>query len=270
MTEHSPLAPPASLDWRRIAHTRAGTRLGHRVVYHARLDSTNVLARALLRDGAPDGTVVLADEQTQGRGRLGRRWLAPSCSGLALSVCLRPPPGFPLPTLSMAAALAAGDVVRAVAGTSCALKWPNDVLVDGAKVCGILLELDEADGAWSVVVGIGLNVNAAPDLPGVTCLAAITGAPLEREPLLLGLLAALERYVDLAGCAPEMVWRAWRERLETVGRRVRVSAPDGAVEGVAEGVDDEGALLLRLDDGTWRTLHAGAVTLAAPPESTAR
>jgi len=143
------------------------------------------------------------------------------------------------------------------------LKWPNDVLVDGAKVGGILLELDEAGASWTVVIGIGLNVNAAPDLPGVCALSAATGAPIAREPLLIDLLERLEAYVTLAAYEPATVRRLWRERLVTLGRPVRVQAPDGAFEGVALDVDAEGALLVRGSDGAVRAVHAGDVTLSS-------
>jgi BirA family biotin operon repressor/biotin-[acetyl-CoA-carboxylase] ligase len=262
MTESIDAAFPA-LDWQAIARACAHGRLGRRVVYHASIGSTNALARALLRDGALDGTVVLADEQTQGRGRLGRRWVAPARSGLAISVCLRPASSTHLPAFSMAAPLAAGDVVRGLVGPRCTLKWPNDVRVDGAKLCGILLELEQLGGSWGVVVGIGLNVNAAPDLPGASSLAAAIGAPLPREPLAIDLLAVLERYVALAEDQPQVLLQLWRDRLETLGQRVSAQGPDGVLHGLAEDVDAEGALLLRQDDGTLRAVHAGDVTLAA-------
>ncbi len=239
-------------------------QLGSHIVYYPSVDSTNSRARALLREGAVHGAVVVADEQTQGRGRLGRRWTAPPRSGLAVSVCLRPPAGFPLPLVTVTAALAVGDTVRAVVGASrCTLKWPNDVLVDGRKVCGILVELDGTPGAWTVVVGIGLNVNAAPPLPTAISLASAVGVPVPREPLLIDLLAALEGYLDHATTQPEAVMSLWRDRLDTLGRRVRVAAPSGVLEGLALDVDGDGALLLRLDDGTIRPLHAGDVSLTS-------
>lgn len=251
------------LDWQRVARARAGSRLGQAIVYYPSVDSTNTVARALAREGAADGTVVLADEQTRGRGRHGRRWLASPRSGLAVSVLLRPAADFPLHTLTMAAALAASDVVGALAGRRCALKWPNDVLVDGAKVGGILLELDQVGSDWTVVVGVGLNVNAAPDLPGVQALADATGATeIAREPLLIDLLAALEAYVTLAAHEPATVPRLWRERLVTLGQPVGVRAPDGMLEGVAVDVDAEGALLVRLPNGALRAVHAGDVSLS--------
>jgi len=256
------LDSPEPLDWRRVARARAGARLGHNIIYYPSIGSTNTAARTLARAGTPDGTVVLTDEQTQGRGRHGRRWTAPPRSGLAVSVLLRPAPDFPLYTFTMAAALAACDAVRTLTGPRCALKWPNDVLVDGAKAGGILLELDEAGASWTVVIGIGLNVNAAPDLPGVRTLRAATGAPVAREPLLIKLLERLEAYVTLAAYEPATVRRLWRERLATLGRPVRVQAPDGAFEGMAIDVDAEGALLVRGGDGAVRAVHAGDVTLS--------
>ena len=254
---------PEPLDWQRVARSRAGARIGSSIKYYPSIGSTNTVVRALARDGAPDGTVALADEQTQGRGRHGRRWTAPPRTGLAVSVLLRPTPDFPLYTLTMAAALAVCDAARALTGPRCTLKWPNDVLVDGAKVGGILLDLDEAGTAWTVVIGIGLNVNAAPDLPGVRALSAATGTPVAREPLLIDLLERLEAYVTLAAYEPATVRRLWRDRLVTLGRSVRVQAADGAFEGVAIDVDAEGALLVRGSDGAVRVVHAGDVTLSS-------
>lgn len=255
------MMPDKSLDWQAVSAARAGARIGRRIVYEAALPSTNLHARALARDGGADGIVVLTDDQTQGRGRLGRRWLVPPCSGITVSIVLRPPPDFALHTLAPAAALAVHDAIYGATGADCTLKWPNDVLLDGAKVAGILIELDQLDGAWMVIAGIGLNVNAAPDLPTATCLAAALGAPLAREPLLIGLLAAFESYANLAADRPDDVLSQWRERLTTLGRQVRVRTPSGDVSGVALDVDREGALLVRADDAMIHTLHAGDVTL---------
>jgi len=255
---------PQSLDWSQVKRARAGARIGKHIIYHPTLESTNALGRALLRAGAVDGAVVVTDDQTQGRGRHGRHWVAPPASGLAVSVLLRPDPDFPLYTYSMAAALAADDVVRAAVGDRCTLKWPNDVLVDGAKVAGILLEIESVAGAWAVVAGIGLNVNATPDVANATSLAAAQGMPMvERERVLIDLLAALEERLDSAVSAPDTLVQVWRDRLETLGQRVRVQVADtDVVEGVAVDVDAEGALLVRADDGTIHTLHAGDVTLS--------
>ncbi len=254
----------APLNWRAVAAGRQAARLGRAVVYEPALPSTNTLARALAREGALDGTVVLTDDQTAGRGRLGRVWVVPACSGLTVSVLLRLSAAFPLHTLTPAAALAVGDVVGAVVGLRCTLKWPNDVLVDGAKVAGILIEVDALSDGWTAVVGVGLNVNAAPPLATAACLAHAAGKPLAREPLLLGLLSALEERLGLAAQDPGALMGLWRARLVTLGRRVRVAVPDGMLEGLAVDVDAEGSLIVRLDDGARRTVRAGDVAPAAP------
>lgn len=251
-----------SLDWRGVAQARAEACIGGHVVYRQATASTNRLARTLLREGCVDGTVVVCDDQTQGRGRLGRQWSLAPYSGLAVSICLRLPDGFALPCLTPAAALAVSDVVSALVGARCTLKWPNDVLVDGAKVCGILCELDEATRGWSAVVGIGLNVNAAPDLETASCLAAAVGRPLQREPLLVELLTALEGNLARATSSPAEIIQLWRERLATLGTRVVVRTPAALVDGLAVDVDAEGALLVRRDDGAIEAVHAGDVTLA--------
>jgi BirA family biotin operon repressor/biotin-[acetyl-CoA-carboxylase] ligase len=232
-------------------------------VYEPALPSTNTLARTLARAGATDGTVVLTDDQTAGRGRLGRTWVVPPCSGLTVSALLRLSSTFPLYTLTPAAALAVADVAGAVVGPRCTLKWPNDVLVEGAKVAGILIEVDALADGWTAVVGIGLNVNAAPPLATATCLARAAGQSLAREPLLLDLLSALDERLCLAAQDPDVLMGLWRARLVTLGRRVRVTVPDGTLEGLALDVDAEGSLIVRLDDGTRRTVRAGDVASAA-------
>lgn len=265
-TQPQPSFPP--LDWRAVATARAASRLGRRVVYEPSLPSTNTLARALLRSGAADGTIVLADDQTEGRGRLGRAWVAPPRSGLTVSILLRLSAAFPLYTLTPAAALAVGDLVRAFAAARCTLKWPNDVLVDGAKVAGILIDVDRTAAAWTVGIGIGLNVNAAPPLASATCLSRVAGRDLAREPLLVDLLGALEDRLAEAEQAPDALMSQWRERLATLGQRVSVAVPnepDGLLQGVAVDVDAEGALIVLLDDGTRRAVRAGDVIPTADP-----
>ncbi len=255
------------LDWRGIVAARTGVFSSGPVFFHDAIGSTNVEARALLRAGAPSGSLVLADEQTEGRGRLGRRWAAPPRSGLALSLCLRLPASFPLYTAPVAAVLAVGAVVRDVVGDRATLKWPNDVLVDGLKVSGILIEVESTAPGWSIVVGVGLNVYAAPDLPNATALAAHTMAPLSRETLATTLLATLDREFVVAASAPSALIARWGAQLATIGQHVRVQAPTGPRHGFALGVDAEGALLLQGDDGSIATIHAGDIVVdeISPP-----
>ena len=202
------------------------------VRWFAELDSTNRLASDLARAGVPDGVVVGADHQTAGRGRRGRTWESPPGASLLVSVVLRPTPAL----VTLAAGVAAADACGAVAGAAVELKWPNDLLLGGAKVGGILSEL-VGDAA---VVGLGLNLAWAP------AGAAVLGPGVDRDRLLHAYLAGLD--------APDDVLARYRERCATLGRRVRVQLPGGFVEGVATDVDDDGRLLV---DG--RPIAAGDV-----------
>jgi BirA family biotin operon repressor/biotin-[acetyl-CoA-carboxylase] ligase len=229
------------------------------VEYHDSIGSTNARARALASDGAAD-VVVLADEQTGGRGRLQRAWASPS-GGVWLSVLLRPAlPPASVPLLTLAAGVA---TVRAVepAGVEPRLKWPNDVLVaapdgseDELKIAGILTEMaGEADRTEWVVVGIGVNANVDPESlpPGATSLRELVG-DAERRSVVQRLL----REFDSLRGAPDAVLPAWRRVSSTLGRRVRVTAASGDVVGEATDVEFPGRLVVETDDGPVR-VHAG-------------
>ncbi|GAB6880265.1 biotin--[acetyl-CoA-carboxylase] ligase [Halorubrum gandharaense] len=238
------------------------------VEYHDALESTNARARELAGEGESDLAVV-ADEQTGGRGRLDREWVAPS-GGIWASVLTRPdvPPAH-APVHTLAAAVATTDACRE-AGVDAHIKWPNDVLVgedDGAnadgqgsrggrKLAGILTEMEgEADRVSWLVVGVGLNANLDADaLPdGATSLRDERGAEVDRRRLIQRLL---ERYHELTADL-DRVLPAWRERTSTLGRRVRVDTPGGVVEGEAVDVRFPGALVVETDDGEERVIHAG-------------
>ena len=211
--------------------------------------STNDRARELAQSGAPHGTLVTAAEPHAGRGRQGRTWSAPPGRALLLSLVLRDPPGL----LPLTAALA----VAQVAGPDARIKWPNDVLVDGRKVAGILVEGRPQEG-WAVL-GIGLNVAVAPDdfPPELRATAGTLGrAPADLEPTLHALLRALERWL---AADQATVIAAWRERDALAGRPVTWS--DGS--GKAVGIDDAGRLLVGTSSGTV-TLDAGEVHLRRP------
>ncbi len=244
-----------------------GTRaLGRYMRWHDTLASTNDLAKRLAEIPVPEGTVVVAEHQTAGRGRLGRPWSSPR-GGVWLSVILKPglPPG-QVPLIGLTASIAAARAIRATTGLLARVKWPNDVLVDGHKVVGILVET--GPGAEWVVVGIGVNANvAAGDLPQniaypATSLQAALGHPVDRSALVQALLRELERLCDeirAAGVLPTV--RRWREIADTLGRRVRVEIAGTAVEGVAADIDDSGALLVRQEDGTHQRVIAGEITV---------
>jgi BirA family biotin operon repressor/biotin-[acetyl-CoA-carboxylase] ligase len=225
-------------------------------VHLRRTDSTNDRARALASTGAPHGTLVTAGEQTAGRGRQGRTWSAPAGTALLMSLVLRDaPPLVPL---------AAGVAVAEVAGDGAQLKWPNDVLIGGRKVAGILVEARPAEG-WSVL-GIGVNVAVSLEqLPaGLEASAGTLGRQAgEIEPLLAALLGRLERWLTEPA---EAVLDAWRARDALLGRVV--TWPGGTGKGA--GVDGEGRLVVALAGGGTAALHAGEVHLAVTGSATSR
>lgn len=236
--------------------------LGHPLIYHPTSASTNSEAMTLARQGAAEGTLVTTDYQTAGRGRMGRVWLAQPNEQLALSLVLHPPflPHF----LVMASALAVAEAIEAITGLRPGIKWPNDVLIEERKVCGILIETSEA----IAVLGIGINVNGsfvtAPDLSArATTLADTLGHRTAREPLLIELLRRLDSlYVALrtgGEQAQRQLRESWRARLVTLGQHVTIQQTGHAVSGIARDVDDTGALELAADDGTRRIITWGDV-----------
>ncbi|CCQ37367.1 HTH domain protein / biotin--[acetyl-CoA-carboxylase] ligase [Natronomonas moolapensis 8.8.11] len=222
------------------------------IEYHDSIPNTNDRARELAVSGA-DGVAVLADEQTGARGRLGREWTSPS-GGIWLSLVRRPDlPPARAPIYTLAAAVAAAEALRGV-GVDAEIKWPNDVLVDGEKLVGVLTEMEgEADRVEWVVVGIGINANVdgAVVPAGATTVRERVG-DVDRAALTRALL---ERFEELTA-APEDVLPAWREAAGTLGRRVRVETPGGEVVGEAVDVEFPGTLLVATDDGE-RRVSAG-------------
>jgi BirA family biotin operon repressor/biotin-[acetyl-CoA-carboxylase] ligase len=240
------------------------------IVWRAELDSTQRLARERARAGAPEGTVVIAEAQTQGRGRLGRQWHSPPGVNLYCTLVLRPArsPAV-VPQLALVAGVAVADAVRDAVGRPAQLKWPNDVLLDGRKVAGVLTEMEgEADRVTFVLVGIGVNVNLHPaDFPpeisgSATSLRAAAGTRVDRAAFTARLLAALEaRYAQYLAGGFAAIRPAFEATAFLTGRAVRVSGPEAAAQGRVVGVDDEGALRLEGADGTALRVLAGEVTL---------
>jgi BirA family transcriptional regulator, biotin operon repressor / biotin---[acetyl-CoA-carboxylase] ligase len=249
-----------------------------------RVGSTNAELLAEADRGAPDRSVLVSERQESGRGRLGREWVTPPGTSIAVSVLLRPV-GVPTDRfgwLPLLAGLAVHDAVHAAVPTATCLKWPNDVLVGAGqrKVAGILAEAVSGPDGTAVVLGIGVNVVGSPDglPPGATSLAAEGGAHLDRHALLVAVLEGL--------AARESAWRAaagdpdadrlrseYRAVCGSLGAEVRVELPGGmTVTGMAEDVDGDGRLLLLGADGHRRAIAAGDVVhlrpvdRAAPPD----
>ncbi len=226
------------------------------------------VAKEKAGEGAEEGLVVLAEEQSRGRGRLGREWLSPGGS-LSLSILLRPTLPL-LPSLIMLASLAVVHTIEKNTGLKASIKWPNDVLMRGKKVCGILIEnAIEGQRVLYSVIGIGLNVNLdIKEYPQISSLATSLsqelGKEVDRQQVLQSLLEEVEK-LYLALRQGISLHREWQARLETLGKRVRASWGDRVEEGYAEAVDEEGGLLLRRSDGSQVKILAGDVTLASPP-----
>ena len=217
--------------------------------------------------GARHGTVVEAEDQTQGRGRFSRRWVSGAGESLLISVIVRQPPMTIGPLLPIAATLAVADTVHAIAGITCSIKWPNDVIINGLKIAGVLVESRvDTDGQGTAVVGIGLNVNldvaAHSDISDVaTSLMAETGKQHALRLVAGALLTSLESALHEAMDGDKAIAR-WRLALDTLGKEITVHQRAQTLAGIAEDVDDAGRLLLRTADGSLHALAEGDVSLS--------
>ncbi len=253
-----------SLSAAAITNGLATRFIGQEVTCYPSLPSTNDVAKHKAQEGAKEGTVVVAEEQTAGRGRIKRRWLSPGGS-VALSIILYPSLAY-LPSLIMVASLAVAYSIEQVTGLKAQLKWPNDVLVNSKKVCGILVESDvRGDKVDYAVIGIGLNVNLRlsefPQIaPMATSLSQELGREVSRREMVQSLLAEAEK-LYLALAAGDSVFKQWRNRLVTLGKKVQVSSGEATYRGTAESVAADGSLLLRQPDGNLLKIVAGDVTL---------
>ncbi|MHB8844727.1 MAG: biotin--[acetyl-CoA-carboxylase] ligase [Nitrospirota bacterium] len=246
-----------------------GTKtIGRAIVHRSETGSTNTLAMELARQGAAEGTAVVAETQTDGKGRRGRNWVSPR-GNLYFSVVLRPPvPVYKAPLITLMGAVAVASAIRKRLGVPAAIKWPNDILISGKKVSGLLTEMSaEPDRIRHIVLGIGVNVNMdlrslPPDVRSrSTTLAAAVGKSIDRTGFLKALLAELDHWYIRFLKNEADVLAAWQELNETIGKRVAVSGAGELLEGQAAGVDAEGRLILTLDDGTVRQVAAGDVTI---------
>ena len=264
----------ATFDRARFQARLSTRRLGRHLVARAAVESTNDVAWEALAAGAPDGTVVVADQQTRGRGRAGRRWHVAPGEGLALSLLLHLGcDRHPLGVLPLGAGLALARAVERL-GVQAELKWPNDLLLGGRKLAGILCEsrraaqAGESGAGDAVVIGVGVNVGERreqfPDeIRERSTSLAIEGFALDRETVAAEFLNALEPlWATLQEGGREPVLEAWRARASFWGRTVRVHTPAGELSGIARTLDADGGLVLRLESGTETTVLAGDLEIA--------
>ncbi len=263
------LATPEGLDGSDLKTALRGSRLGREILTFGRVGSTNDIAIALARGGADEGTVVIAEEQTRGRGRLRRRWHSPPGSGLWFSVILKPPLAASDSTkVSLSGALGVARALQECYGVRARLKWPNDVVVGTRKICGILTECEFIEDRVSfVVMGIGLNVlsrqaDFAEEIRGIATSLKIEAGldEIARSRVLADVLNHIAHcYVLLCRNGFESIRTDLLAHSVLIGKVVRVATGRGHVEGVAHDIDESGALIIRRDNGTLERVIAGDV-----------
>jgi BirA family biotin operon repressor/biotin-[acetyl-CoA-carboxylase] ligase len=248
----------SGLDIERVGSLLQSGEIRWSLHYEAACESTQDLARVAVGDGVEEGWVVVTDLQRQGRGRQGRTWIAPSGKALLFSVVLRPPIDV-IPLMPLVVGLSVAGGIELSTGAAPDLKWPNDVLLNRKKLAGILLERPPGS---AVIAGVGINVNQQPsELPeGGTSLATALGSAVEREPLLAAILNDLGNAYERAD-RESVTWivPAWRSRSSMLGNPITFQQNSALVEAVAEDISDDGALLVRLADGSRLALLAGEV-----------
>jgi len=238
--------------------------IGQKIVYYSVLDSTMEAARREALWGTEAGTVILTDEQNAAHGRFQRPWLSPK-GCLALSVILRPNIEY-LPTIVMLVSLAVTYSIQVITGLQPQIKWPNDVLINEKKVCGILIENDiRKNSLRHMIVGIGINVNLhLPDYPEISAIATSLsdqlGKEVSRLDLVRQLLVEMDRlYLSLPHT--DFIFDQWKKHLVTLGQTVRVNFGNTVSIGVAESVNKDGSLMFRRKDGILVKIVAGEVSL---------
>lgn len=260
-----------------IANGLETTVIGRAAEYYDTVDSTNNLAKKLAAEGCADGTAVIAGQQTAGRGRLGRCWESPAGKGIYISVVLRPNMA-PAETqlLTLAAAVAACEALRTATGICAGIKWPNDLVIEGRKVCGILLEMSsEADRVNYVVVGIGINFSQeredfSDDLKNRAVSLKMLAddkvsseiKPFSKLSIIRAVLHELDRvYRTILEGRNENILESWREHTITLGRTVSFKLQDIDYSGTAVDITPDGRLSVKCSDGVLRDLYSGEVSI---------
>jgi BirA family biotin operon repressor/biotin-[acetyl-CoA-carboxylase] ligase len=242
--------------------------MGKKIHYFHTIDSTNSMAYQLALKGAREGEVVIAESQKKGRGRLGRHWFSPPSLNLYLSVILRPKiPPHQASLITLMAAVATADAIQKFSGLLPLIKWPNDILLRNRKVAGLLNEIhSEVDRIHFVILGIGVNLNMdekmfSKEIRAVaTSLKKEMGQTISRKAFLQSLLQELEEgYAIFLKEGGTAVLKAWRERAQIKGRKIKVTSFGETLVGIAVDVDSDGALILKTEDGSQKRIVAGDI-----------
>ncbi len=243
-------------------------RLGKRIHCFPELDSTNVYAYKRAQEGGEEGEVVIAESQTRGKGRMGRSWVSPPYLNLYLSVILKPDlPPIHAPQITLMSAVALAETIRSFIPSAPEIKWPNDIIVEGKKIAGILTESScDPDRILFVILGIGVNLNFPRELmpetirESATSIMILTQKPVDRTDFTRRLIQNLDRcYGDLEDKGFSSVARRWEGFFRLRGKRVRVEMMNQPISGKAMGIDGDGALIVEDEEGTLRKIVAGDV-----------
>lgn len=260
---------PDRIEKAHVAPLLETNRYGTVIETYETCESTQLIAHQRAQEGAPDGTIIIADEQTAGKGRLARPWESTKGSGIWMSVILRPDLTFQeAPQVTLVTAVAIVQALKEVTGVEAQIKWPNDILLGDLKLTGILTELQaEPDRIQAIIVGIGMNVNQkATDFPEelreiATSLRMQTDKKWDRAPIIAAILKYMEKYIAIyekEGFGP--IRLLWESYSITTGKRIRATLVDEVLEGEALGISDEGLLKVRLDDGTIRSIYSADIS----------
>jgi BirA family biotin operon repressor/biotin-[acetyl-CoA-carboxylase] ligase len=256
-------------DIKALSHCLNTRVIGRELRYWPEVDSTNAMALRLAAEGAVEGTVVVAETQSKGRGRAGKPWYSPPGVNLYLSVILRPAVEVQKAgLLTLISSLAIADAIEAEGGQA-QVKWPNDVLLAGRKVAGVLAELQVlGERVETLVLGIGVNVNVGQDKLdqalgqtawGATSLKEVLGREIDRVAFAVTVLGSLDRRYDhFRASEGKAIVQEWKAR-SCLGQRVRIIEPGRSIDGVTEDIDAAGCLLVRLDDGSLRRVFEGEI-----------
>jgi BirA family biotin operon repressor/biotin-[acetyl-CoA-carboxylase] ligase len=254
-----------------VAHIQAEVKgiIGREIFFYDTVGSTNTVASEQ-SEKTSEGVVVLADSQERGRGRLGRSWISPAGVNIHMRVILRPKMEIRHATLiTIMAAVACAAALRKTTGLDVSIKWPNDLTVSGRKLGGILTDLKTEKGAIvAAIVGIGINVNSDTDaFPGevnkiATSVKKETGNLASREKVIIAILLEMDKwYTILQGVHSNMLLSEWKRLTSTLGKKVAVTLGEETLNGVAEDIDDEGRLLLKLPSGEIKRISSGDLTV---------
>ncbi|MFC0188566.1 biotin--[acetyl-CoA-carboxylase] ligase [Fictibacillus aquaticus] len=264
------LRSPDAVTPEEILSRLKSEKLGKKVVYHTSLKSTQEMAHLEAAKNAEEGVLVVADEQTGGRGRLGRSWHSPAGTGIWMSLVLKP--RIALQKAPQLTLLTAVGVVRAIekeTGLAADIKWPNDILLNGKKIVGILTELQaEADQIHSVIIGMGMNINQKKehfpeDIAAIaTSLSAESGKEYSRAGLIAAVMLELEElYKVYLKDGFGLIKLLWESRAQSLGKRITARNLNGTLTGFAKGITDEGVLLLEDDEGMVHSIYSADIEI---------